>query len=206
MAKPLVGVARLGEDRVREVVVLIDADVELVTGPLEVGRQNVHLRMACRGGQHRLGHALRHDVSMVTGELVEPHTTVLVEARLHAVMLLLDAGEVEVDEKVLAVLGRRVAADVQPAEELVELRGVVDVVVRLQDGAPERLAEPPRTEKHRVAGLLQLADEPRAVYEIGVLPAHPRKVGNAVHDLLQAVHTAYYSKITAWREPPCAYS
>ena len=130
---------------------------------------------------------------MVACEFVYPERGVEVEAVLHAVDLLLDAREVEVEDEVLAALVRRVAADVEPAEELLEPVRVVDVVVALEDRAEERLAEAPRTQEERVARPLQLPDEGRAVNEVAVLRADEREVRHAVHDLLNLLHAADYS-------------
>ena len=188
VAEGLVALPRLGEDRVREVVVLVDDHVELRVRALEHRRERAELRVARPRREDRLRRARRQPRGVVAGELVQPKRAVLVEAVLHAVGLLLDAREVEVEDEVLPALVRRVAADVEPAEELVEPVRVVDVVVALEDRAEERLPEAPRPQEERVARPLQLADEGRAVHEVAVLRADEREVRHAVHDLLHLLH------------------
>ena len=193
VAEGLVALPRLGEDRVREVVVLVDDHVEPHARAREPRRERAELLVARARREDRLGRARRKPRGLALGEDVEPLRAVEVEARLHAVGLLLDAREVEVQDEVLPALVLRGAADVEPAEELVEPVRVVDVVVALEDRAEEGLPEAPRPQEEPVARLLQLADEGRAVHEVAVLRADPREVRHAVHDLLHLLHAADYT-------------
>ena len=124
----------------------------------------------------------------MTGELVDPTAAVIVEAFLNAVKSFVNAAEIQAKRKVLAALVSWILRDLEPAEQLVEAVRVVDVVIALQDGDQKRLAKAPRTKEYRVTRLLQLADEVRAVNEIGVPRAHQREVRHPVHDLLQFMH------------------
>ena len=134
-----------------------------------------------------------HRPKIVTRELVDSIRAVVVETVLNKPDLLFNAGEVEVEDEVLAVFRRRIVVDGEPAEKLVEARGVMDVVVALEHRDEERLAEPPRTEEHHIARLLQLADVRRAVDVVRPLRPHADEIRHTVENWLRVRHVRIIS-------------
>ena len=134
-----------GEDRVREVVVLVDDDVKLQAGVLQPGRDRVQLVASGLRCQNAVSKTVRQQFAIVPHEGVAAEAGVSVEVRLHPCDVFRHRGKVEAEHEVLAALVRRVLPDVRAGKELVEPVGVPHVVVRLEDRREERLAEPAGT-------------------------------------------------------------
>ena len=123
------GLAALRQNRVREVVVLVNEHVELhalVHQSLGDARE---LRDAAGRSDYLLGHPVRQPVAVRLRKGVDAERGVVVEAGLRLSGVLADGRKVEVQHEVPAALVSRVRTDVGAGEELLETVGKLYVVV-----------------------------------------------------------------------------
>ena len=183
VGKRVVGVRPLvRQDRVGEVVVLVDQDVEPDAVPVGVQEQRVELvvdgRLRADALVCRFGEQLRVRFQRV-GEL---DVTVVLEVPLESLQGVVEGGEVEPQHDVPAAVGRGVAADVRTVEQRLEVVGLVTVVVALHHRQPAGLAEPPRADEEHESLLLQRVQEARLVDVQAALPPDALEVGQPVWD------------------------
>ena len=105
-----------------------------------------------------------------------------------------DLREVERQHEVAVCVLRRVLADVEAAEEPLEVPLLRDIVVTAQGLAEKRLTEPTRTHKEEeVRALLHRADERGLVDVVAVFKANALEVLHAIRYLLRS-YGDYYAK------------
>ena len=182
------------DEQIREVVVFVDDQIK--RQPVRPGgvRDDLVFRVLLDGGE-RSG---REEAGIAGNEIIQRRIHVIVELRLKRVAAhAADLGEVERQHKVLvAVLGRMLAKP-EPSEELLEVRLLATVVVRLHHADEERLAEPPRSdEENERVTLLKLREKLRLVNVVPSLVADSLEIRNAIGDLqiTPSFHIAHYTK------------
>ena len=168
------------EDRVGEVVVLVDQDVE--RNPLPPGVQEQLVELAVDGGrgldavERRIG----EEVGIVLYGVPDVPAAVLVELPFQFGRVVAEGGEVEPHHHVAAAVRGRLPADVQAAEHPLEVVRLVAVVVALQHRQPAGLAEAPRADEEDEALLLQRVQEARLVDVQAAFQADALEVGAPV--------------------------
>ena len=145
-----------------QVVKLLDGSVLFQNGFLEVGRQKPGIPVA------------EHDEFRAA--MCIHRTAVVPQVRI-------DDGKIEVDYKILVMVGRRMLPYVQVAIQPFEHICIVDVVIVMQHGYGKALAEAARTdEEEELVGVLHLLNEPCLVHIVAVVPAHGDEVHHTIGD------------------------
>ena len=179
---------------VREVVVLVDEEVEMITLRPCAGNELGELARGIGYGKIP-AEGLVVSVAISHEELVKPVSDVRRETLFKGLARAsVDLGEVQKQHLVSAGVLGRVPSDVQVAEERGEVLLLRDVVVCPEHVDEERLAEAARThEEEEGAAHLNGANIHRLVDVVVALAAKTLEVRNAVRYLEVASHGVYYS-------------
>ena len=183
----LVGVAHqafgAGEDGVGEVIVLVDEEVQLLSGFLANLAEGVELTDGI-GADFQFLHSVgRQQVGVFPAEELEHDAAVRVQSLAVVAQLAGDAGEVEVEHEVGVALRRGVRSDVEAGEEGVELITGAHVVVVLQQVHRKALAEAAGAdEEEEAVCFFDQGDEVGFVYVVGVIAADKGEVHHPVGD------------------------
>ena len=174
--------APVGEDGVGEVVVLVDQDVERDAVVPGVQEQRLELSVDRRGREDGARRVFVEQVAVAPQGVLDMEGAVTLEALLQGRQRLLERGEVEVQHHVAAAVARGPLADVGAGEDGVELVGHGAIVVGVEHGQPQRLAEAPRADEEDEAFLLQGADEAGLVHVEAAVEADAAEVAAPVGD------------------------
>jgi hypothetical protein len=175
----MVGGGVPGHEVVDEVVVLVDQEAEPV-GSLADSNQEVTKRV--RGFRFGVDRA-REMAAVADLKVLDLVVDVVVETAddLVDAAAAADLGKVPLQHEVAVAFRGRLPADVETAEEDVEIVGEAQVVVGGEGLEPERLPEAPRTqEDESPAELLDVAEMRRTVGIEHAAAANALKVGDAV--------------------------
>ena len=174
-------IARRANERVREVVVFVDDEVEgdfPFARELDYGQELRNDAPPRKGNRECRVIALRippHE-RIETGFQIDVKALLECLAASHARLR-----EVERQHHVPVAVRRRVRADPETAEELLEVRRLAPVVVALQHAGEERLAEAPRPHKeHEPVPRLQFRQVLGFVDIVQALVADHLEIRNAV--------------------------
>ena len=191
----------IGENMVREVVVLVNKEVDSSIGLASLLVEVVQLFHATVLPVHLLLDALWQILRIDIAEVVELRVTDSVHRTAVIAQVGIDDGKVEVDDEILVVVWRRVLPDVEVAVEPLELVGCVDVVVMVQHRQGEALAETARTDEEEVlVGFFHFLDEPGLVDVVAVFLAYCLEVHHAVGSALCLYFCSHFfhSRVRRW--------
>ena len=152
------------EDRVGEVVVLVDHHVQRDALFAAVDEQCLQLPVDGRGRQDAAHGIVREQIGVDAQRTAQFDLAVGLEALLQRLQSVLEGGEVEAQDHVAGTVLRRRPTDVCAVEDAVPVFGHAAVVVVSQHRHPQALAEAARAEQERVALVFQAAQKARLVH------------------------------------------
>ena len=168
---------------VGEVVILIDEEIDLQSGPVaHVVKilQLFYTPVLCLQG---FPGSTWQEGSIRFAERVEPRIAMGIHLVVVIAQVGIDDGEVEIEDEILVVVGGGVLSYVQIPIQLFELVLLVDVVIVVQHRHGETLAETARTDEEEVlVGFFHFLDEPCLVHIVTVILADSHKVHHTIRN------------------------
>ena len=178
-------IPHIGEYGVREIIILIDEQVDRKIQQRSLPDQVVQFLVRILESFQFTGETGIEHMSVKPGEKIETHRAIIIERGQQSIRVRIHAGEIKIEHKVFPLLRRRMRTDIQPLEDFLETIPPIDIVIPSKHVDKQRLSKTPRTDQEEEIGrFLQPLDIMSLIHIIIRLFPNPLKIRQSVRNLL----------------------
>ena len=178
-------IPHIGEYGVREIIILIDEQVDRKIQQRSLPDQVVQFLVCVLEPFQFTGETGIEHMSVKPGEKIETHRAIIIERGQQPIRVRIHAGEIKIEHKVFPLFRRRMRTDIQPLEDFLETIPPIDIIIPSKHVDKQRLSKTPRTDQEEEIGrFLQPLDIMSLIHIIIRLFPNPLKIRQSVRNLL----------------------